>query len=172
MISYVQEGCGVFLDRTAPVPRATDRPDRRDGTILRHPDSRDTRVHLDREEDLTRRVFVSLDPKISIEKAYNISSMQLPELETWYQMHLQRAQDRVRNILEQARKPFVSSSIPMSNRPKRFLTAIIVALVCATVGAVVATGMSAANSITVQKLDMEIYALKQHINDIHQVIQQ
>ncbi|CAH2299255.1 Hypothetical predicted protein, partial [Pelobates cultripes] len=110
---------------------------------------------------LTRRVFISLDPKISIEKAYNISSMQLPE-----------AQDRVRNILEQARKPFVSSSIPMSNRPKRFLTAIIVALVCATVGAVVATGMSAANSITVQKLDMEIYALKQHINDIHQVIQQ
>ncbi|CAH2219956.1 Hypothetical predicted protein [Pelobates cultripes] len=91
-----------------------------------------------------------LDPKISIEKAYNISSMQLPELQTWYQMHLQRAQDRVRNILEQARKPFVSSSIPMSNRPKRFLTAIIVALVCATVGAVVATGMSAANSITVQ----------------------
>ncbi|CAH2223661.1 Hypothetical predicted protein [Pelobates cultripes] len=64
---------------------------------------------------LTRRVFVSLDPKISIEKAYNISSMQLPELQTWYQMHLQRAQDRVRNILEQARKPFVSSSIPMSN---------------------------------------------------------
>ncbi|CAH2221415.1 Hypothetical predicted protein [Pelobates cultripes] len=121
---------------------------------------------------LTRRVFVSLDPKISIEKAYNISSMQLPELQTWYQMHLQRAQDRVRNILEQARKPFVSSSIPMSNRPKRFLTAIIVALVCATVGAVVATGMSAANSITVQKLDMEIYALKQHINDIHQVINQ
>ncbi|CAH2254962.1 fibrillin-1-like isoform X1 [Pelobates cultripes] len=121
---------------------------------------------------LTRRVFISLDPKISIEKAYNISSMQLPELQTWYQMHLQRAQDRVRNILEQARKPFVSSSIPMSNRPKRFLTAIIVALVCATVGAVVATGMSAANSITVQKLDMEIYALKQHINDIHQVIQQ
>ncbi|CAH2250012.1 Hypothetical predicted protein [Pelobates cultripes] len=124
------------------------------------------------EEDLTRRVFVSLDPKISIEKAYNISSMQLPELQTWYQMHLQRAQDRVRNILEQARKPFVSSSIPMSNRPKRFLTAIIVALVCATVGAVVASGMSAANSITVQKLDMEIYALKQHIDDIHQVIQQ
>ncbi|CAH2283491.1 Hypothetical predicted protein [Pelobates cultripes] len=41
----------VFLDRTAPVPRATDRPDRRDRTILRHPDSRDTRVHLDREED-------------------------------------------------------------------------------------------------------------------------
>ncbi|CAH2306627.1 Hypothetical predicted protein [Pelobates cultripes] len=121
---------------------------------------------------LTRRVFVSLDPKISIEKAYNISSMQLPELQTWYQMHLQRAQDRVRNILEQARKPFVSSSIPMSNRPKRFLTAIIVALVCATVGAVVATGMSAANSITVQKLDMEIYALKQHINDIHQVVNQ
>ncbi|CAH2319067.1 Hypothetical predicted protein [Pelobates cultripes] len=121
---------------------------------------------------LNRRVFVSLDPKISIEKAYNISSMQLPELQTWYQMHLQRAQDRVRNILEQARKPFVSSSIPMSNRPKRFLTAIIVALVCATVGAVVATGMSAANSITVQKLDMEIYALKQHINDIHQVINQ
>ncbi|CAH2274855.1 Hypothetical predicted protein [Pelobates cultripes] len=121
---------------------------------------------------LTRRVFVSLDPKISIEKAYNISSMQLPELQTWYQMHLQRAQDRVRNILEQARKPFVSSSIPMSNRPKRFLTAIIVALVCATVGAVVATGMSAANSITVQKLDMEIYALKQHINNIHQVINQ
>ncbi|CAH2330042.1 Hypothetical predicted protein [Pelobates cultripes] len=37
---------------------------------------------------LTRRVFVSLDPKISIEKAYNISSMQLPELQTWYQMHL------------------------------------------------------------------------------------
>ncbi|CAH2293114.1 Hypothetical predicted protein [Pelobates cultripes] len=110
---------------------------------------------------LTRRVFISLDPKISIEKAYNISSMQLPE-----------AQDRVRNILEQARKPFVSSSILMSNRPKRFLTAIIVALVCATVGAVVATGMSAANSITVQKLDMEIYALKQHINDIHQVIKQ
>ncbi|CAH2283404.1 Hypothetical predicted protein [Pelobates cultripes] len=109
----------------------------------------------------------NLDPKISIEKAYNISSMQLPELQTWYQMHLQRAQDRVRNILEQARKPFVSSSIPMSNRPKRFLTAIIVALVCATVGAVVATGMSAANSITVQKLDMEIYALKQHINDEH-----
>ncbi|CAH2305810.1 Hypothetical predicted protein [Pelobates cultripes] len=32
--------------------------------------------------------------------------------------------------------------------------------------------MYAANSITVQKLDMEIYALKQHINDIHQVIQQ
>ncbi|CAH2274059.1 Hypothetical predicted protein [Pelobates cultripes] len=121
---------------------------------------------------LPRRVFVSLDPKIFIEKAYNISSMQLPELQTWYQMHLQRAQGRVRNILEQARKPFVSSSIPMSNRPKRFLTAIIVALVCATVGAVVATGMSAANSITVQKLDMEIYALKQHINDIHQVIQQ
>ncbi|CAH2313265.1 Hypothetical predicted protein [Pelobates cultripes] len=82
---------------------------------------------------LTRRVFVSLDPKIAIEKAYNISSMQLPELQTWYQMHLQRAQDRVRNILEQARKPYVSSSIPMSNRPKRFLTAIIVALVCATV---------------------------------------
>ncbi|CAH2311149.1 Hypothetical predicted protein [Pelobates cultripes] len=109
---------------------------------------------------------------ISIEKAYNISSMQLPELQTWYQMHLQRAQDRVRNILEQARKPFVSSSIPMSNRPKRFLTAIIFALVCATVGAVVATGMSAANSITVQKLDMEIYALKQHINNIHQVIKQ
>ncbi|CAH2283424.1 Hypothetical predicted protein [Pelobates cultripes] len=79
---------------------------------------------------LTRRVFVSLDPKISMEKAYNISSMQLPELQTWYQMHLQRAQDRVRNILEQARKPFVSSSIPMSNRPKRFLTAIIVALLC------------------------------------------
>ncbi|CAH2312698.1 class E basic helix-loop-helix 40, partial, partial [Pelobates cultripes] len=119
---------------------------------------------------LTRRVFVSLDPKISIEKAYNISSMQLPELQTWYQMHLQRAQDRVRNILEQARKPFVSSPIPMSNRPKRFLTAIIVALVCATVGAVVATGMSAANSITVQKLDMKIYALKQHINDIHQTL--
>ncbi|CAH2274536.1 Hypothetical predicted protein, partial [Pelobates cultripes] len=118
------------------------------------------------------RVFISLDPKISIEKAYNISSMQLPELQTWYQMHLQRAQDRVRNILEQALKPFVFSSIPMSNRPKRFLTAIIVALVCATVGAVVATGMSAANSITVQKLDLEIYALKQHINDIHQVIQQ
>ncbi|CAH2276790.1 Hypothetical predicted protein [Pelobates cultripes] len=111
---------------------------------------------------LTRRVF----------KAYNISSMQLPELQTWYQMHLQRAQDRVRNILEQARKPFVSSTISMSNRPKRFLTAIIVALVCATVGAVVATGMSAANSITVQKLDMEIYVLKQHINDIHQVIHQ
>ncbi|CAH2315929.1 Hypothetical predicted protein [Pelobates cultripes] len=121
---------------------------------------------------LTRRVFVSLDPKISIEKAYNISSMQLPELQTWYQMHLQRAQDRVRNILEQARKPFVSSTISMSNRPKRFLTTIIVALVYATVGAVVATGMSAANSITVQKLDMEIYALKQHINDIHQVINQ
>ncbi|CAH2276104.1 Hypothetical predicted protein, partial [Pelobates cultripes] len=109
---------------------------------------------------LTRRVFVSLDPKISIEKAYNISRCSF------------LTQDRVRNILEQARKPFVSSSIPMSNRPKRFLTAIIVALVCATVGAVVATGMSAANSITVQKLDMEIYALKQHINDIHQVIQQ
>ncbi|CAH2221580.1 Hypothetical predicted protein [Pelobates cultripes] len=121
---------------------------------------------------LTRRVFVSLDPKISIEKAYNISSMQLPELQIWYQMHLQRAQDCVRNILEQARKPFVSSTISMSNRPKRFLTAIIVALVCATVGAVVATGMYAANSITVQKLDMEIYTLKQHINDIHQVIQQ
>ncbi|CAH2283710.1 Hypothetical predicted protein [Pelobates cultripes] len=114
---------------------------------------------------LTRRVFVSLDPKISIEKAYNISSMQLHELQTWYQMHLQRAH---RNILEQARKPFVSSTISMSNRPKRFLTAIIVALFCTTVSAVVATGMSAANSITVQKLDMEIYALKQHINDIHQ----
>ncbi|CAH2296633.1 Hypothetical predicted protein [Pelobates cultripes] len=121
---------------------------------------------------LTRCVFVSLNPKISIEKAYNISSMQLPELQTWYQTHLQRAQDHVRNILEQARKPFVSSTISMSNRPKRFLTAIIVALVCATASAVVATGMSAANSITVQKLDMEIYALKQHINDIHQVINQ
>ncbi|CAH2221616.1 Hypothetical predicted protein [Pelobates cultripes] len=89
-------------------------------------------------------------------KVYNISSMQLPKLQTWYQMHLQRAQDRVQNILEQARKPLVSSTISMRNRPKRFLTAIIVALVCATVGAVVATGMSAANSITVQKLDMEI----------------
>ncbi|CAH2281616.1 Hypothetical predicted protein, partial [Pelobates cultripes] len=166
----VQEGCGVFLDCTAHVSRATDRADRRDGTILRNPDSRDTRVILTEKRILTRRVFVSLDPKISIEKAYNISSMQLPELQTWYQMHLQRAQDRVRNILEQARKPFVSSTISMSNRPKRFLTAIIVALVCATVGAVVATGMSAANSITVQKLDMEIYALKQHINNIHQVI--
>ncbi|CAH2315902.1 Hypothetical predicted protein [Pelobates cultripes] len=51
----------------------------------------------------------------------------------------------------------------VSNRSKRLL-------VCATVGAVVATGMSAANSITVQKLDMEMFALKQHINDIHQVI--
>ncbi|CAH2319334.1 Hypothetical predicted protein [Pelobates cultripes] len=119
---------------------------------------------------LNQCVFLSLDPKISIKKVYNISSMQLPELQTWYQMHLQRAQDRVRNILEQARKPFVSSTIPMSNRPKRFLTAIIVALVCATVGAVVTTGRSAANSITVQKLDMEIFALKQHINDTHRVI--
>ncbi|CAH2293299.1 Hypothetical predicted protein [Pelobates cultripes] len=117
---------------------------------------------------LTRRVFVSLDPKISIEKAYNISSMQLPELQTWYQMHLQRAQDRVRNILEQARKPFVSSTISMSNRPKRFLTAIIVALVCATVGA----NWNVCSQLYVQKLDMEIYALKQHINDIHQVIKQ
>ncbi|CAH2283378.1 Hypothetical predicted protein [Pelobates cultripes] len=113
-----------------------------------------------------------LDPKISTEKAYNISLMQLPELQTWYPIYLQRAQDRVRNILEQAQKPFVSSTILMSNRPKRFLTTIIVALVCATVGAVVATGMSAANSISVQKLDMEIFELKQHINDIHQVLKQ
>ncbi|CAH2324746.1 Hypothetical predicted protein [Pelobates cultripes] len=60
----------------------------------------------------------------------------------------------------------------MSNRPKRFLTAKIVALVCATVGAVVTTGMSAANSITVHKLDMEIYALKQLIININQVIKQ
>ncbi|CAH2320915.1 Hypothetical predicted protein [Pelobates cultripes] len=118
------------------------------------------------------RVFVSWDPKISIEKAYNISSMQLPELQTWYQMHLQRAQDCVRNILEQAQKPFVSSTVPMSNRPQKFLTSIIVAFVCITVGAVVATGISAAISITVEKLDMEINALKQHINDIHQVIKQ
>ncbi|CAH2324667.1 Hypothetical predicted protein, partial [Pelobates cultripes] len=168
----VQEGCGVFLDRTAPVPRATDRPDRRDGTILRHPDSRDTRVHLNREEDPDQTCVHQLGPQDFHREGIQHLSMQLPELQTWYQMHLQRAQDRVRNILEQARKPFVSSSIPMSNRPKRFLTAIIVALVCATVGAVVATGMSAANSITVQKLDMEIYALKQHINDIHQVINQ
>ncbi|CAH2250876.1 Hypothetical predicted protein [Pelobates cultripes] len=41
--------------------------------------------------------------------------MQLPELQTWYQMHLRSAQDHVRNILEQARKPFVSSTISMSN---------------------------------------------------------
>ncbi|CAH2306751.1 Hypothetical predicted protein [Pelobates cultripes] len=121
---------------------------------------------------LTQRVFISLDPKISIEKEYNISSMQLPELQAWYQMYLHRAQDCLRNILEQAQKPFVSNTISMSNRPKRFLTTIIVALVCATVGAVIATGMSVANSITVQKLDMEIYVLKQHINDIHQVLKQ
>ncbi|CAH2247414.1 Hypothetical predicted protein [Pelobates cultripes] len=73
---------------------------------------------------LTRRVFVSLDPKISIEKAYNISSMQLPELQTWYQMHLQRAQDRVRNILEQARKPFCiqfySDEQPTQKVPHRY----------------------------------------------------
>ncbi|CAH2329398.1 Hypothetical predicted protein [Pelobates cultripes] len=121
---------------------------------------------------LTQCVFVSLDPKISIEKVYNSSSMQLPDLQTLYQMHLQRAQDRVQYISEQVRKPFVSSTISMSNQSKSFLTAMIVALVCATVGAVVATGMSAANSITVQKLYMEIYALKQHINDIHQMIKQ
>ncbi|CAH2223216.1 Hypothetical predicted protein [Pelobates cultripes] len=79
---------------------------------------------------LTRRVFVSLDPKISIEKAYNISSMQLPELQTWYQMHLQEHRTVCRNWN-----------------------------VCSQL-------------YYCPKLDTEIYALKQHINDIHQVIQQ
>ncbi|XP_053323926.1 uncharacterized protein LOC128497788 [Spea bombifrons] len=116
---------------------------------------------------LTQRVFVSLDPKISIEKQYNVSSMQLPELKAWYQMHLERAQRRVQEILEQARKPFVSSSITMNHRAKRFLVALIVALVCTAIGAVVATGMSAANAVSVQTLENEIRGLKGEINAIY-----
>ncbi|CAH2293226.1 Hypothetical predicted protein, partial [Pelobates cultripes] len=63
ILKDVQEGCGVFLDRTASVPRATDQSDRRDGTILQHPDSRDTRVHLDREEDPDLTCVRQLGPK-------------------------------------------------------------------------------------------------------------
>ncbi|CAH2255114.1 Hypothetical predicted protein, partial [Pelobates cultripes] len=122
---------------TAPVPRDTDDPITEitpsSGILIQET----LGFILTEKRILTQCVFVSLDPKISFGKAYQISSMQLPELQTWYQMHLQRAQDRVQNNLEQAQKPFVSSTIPMSNRPKSFLIAIIVALVCATVGAVV-----------------------------------
>lgn len=120
---------------------------------------------------LSQKIFVSLDPRISIEKSYNISHFQLVEMQEWYIAHVNRAQMRVQDILEHARKPFINQSISKHERPKRFIGFLIASIVFATLGMVVSTTTSAVNSISIKTLQAEVGDLRENIEYLYQEIE-
>ncbi|XP_044141106.1 uncharacterized protein LOC122931166 isoform X1 [Bufo gargarizans] len=116
---------------------------------------------------LSQKIYVSLDPRVFVERQFNISEISSPEIKIWYQMHIGYSQERVTQILEQTRKTMTREQFSTSRRPKRFISAITAAIIFAVVGTVIATGVSAVNSISVKTLELEIGSLKRNLMSIH-----
>ncbi|XP_018416313.1 PREDICTED: carbohydrate sulfotransferase 9-like [Nanorana parkeri] len=55
-------------------------------------------------------------------------------MQEWYIAHINRAQARVRDILQQARKPIIIQPMSSNERPKRFIGFLIASIVFATLG--------------------------------------
>ncbi|XP_044133382.1 uncharacterized protein LOC122926062 [Bufo gargarizans] len=116
---------------------------------------------------LSQKIYVSLDPRVFVERQFNISEISSPEIKSWYQMHIGYSQERVTQILEQTRKTMTREQFSTSRRPKRFISAITAAIIFAVVGTVIATGVSAVNSISIKTLELEIGSLKRNLMSIH-----
>lgn len=120
---------------------------------------------------LTQKIFVNLDPRLSIERKYNISYFQLVEFREWYNAHVDQAQARVRDILDHARKPFIDHPMVKSKRPKRFFGFLIASLVFTALGTVVATTTTIVNSVSIKTLQTEMENLKNNIEFLHQEVE-
>ncbi|KAM9311600.1 LOW QUALITY PROTEIN: uncharacterized protein PAF06_009433 [Gastrophryne carolinensis] len=116
---------------------------------------------------ISQKIYISLDPRIVIERQFNVSEIQSAEIKSWYQMHIDYSKERVRQILEQTRKTLTRDQLSTNQRPKRFISAIVAAIIFGVVGAVVSTGVSAANSISIKTLELEIGSLKMNLQSIH-----
>ncbi|OCT55291.1 hypothetical protein XELAEV_18003235mg, partial [Xenopus laevis] len=99
---------------------------------------------------LSQKVYISLDPRCVIERQVNVSEIRSPEIQTWYRLQIGYSQERVTQILEQARKTLTREPFSLNQRPKRLISAIVAAMIFAIVGTVFATGVTIANSVSLK----------------------
>ncbi|OCT80256.1 hypothetical protein XELAEV_18027073mg [Xenopus laevis] len=105
---------------------------------------------------LSQKVYMSLDARCVIERQVNVSNIRSPEFQTWYQLHIEYSQERVTQILEQTQKTLTRELFSSNQRPKRFIPAIVAAIIFAVVGTVFATGVTIANSVSLKTMESEI----------------
>ncbi|OCT65639.1 hypothetical protein XELAEV_18041881mg [Xenopus laevis] len=67
---------------------------------------------------LSQKIYMSLDPRCIIERQINVSNIRSPEIQTWYQLHIEYSQERVTQILEQTRKTLTREFFFSNQRPK------------------------------------------------------
>ncbi|OCT57682.1 hypothetical protein XELAEV_18003140mg [Xenopus laevis] len=104
---------------------------------------------------LSQKVYISLDPRCVFERQVNISEIRSPEIQTWYRLHIRYSQERITQILEQAWKTLTREPFSSNQRPKRFISAIVAAMIFVIVGTVFATGVTIANSVSLKTLEHE-----------------
>ncbi|OCT72022.1 hypothetical protein XELAEV_18035005mg [Xenopus laevis] len=56
---------------------------------------------------LSQKIYMSIDPCCIIERQINVSNIRSPEIQTWYQLHIEYSQERITQILEQTRKTLI-----------------------------------------------------------------
>lgn len=116
---------------------------------------------------LSQKIYVSLDPRVFVERQFNVSEILSPEIQSWYRTHIGYSQERITQILEQARKTLTREQFSTGQRPKRFISAIVAAVIFGVVGTIIATGVSVANSISIKTLELKIGSLKRNLLSIH-----
>ncbi|KAE8606260.1 hypothetical protein XENTR_v10010649 [Xenopus tropicalis] len=102
---------------------------------------------------LSQKIYMSLDPRCVIERQVNVSNIRSPEIQTWYQLHIEYSQKRITQILEQTGKTLIREPFSSNQRPKWFISAIVAAIIFAVVGNVFATGVTIANSKSLKTMD-------------------